>query len=494
MHVRRPAVAVLAAAALSLPLLGAVPGPVTAAPPTGVSAELTTDPAGEALVARRGRVTVPVGSTFLLRGKAAGGKRTVTLREKKGRKLRKVARTRTTKRGEYTFRVRAGNRVRTRTFVATAPRTRGAKAYRSALKVRVVRRSGGPVPPTAPPQPPGTPVPPTPAPPPPPPPPTPTGVGATWDRPQVAAYAAATVVSGAVTGVPGGRTVVVQGQFGNDWLPLAGGTSLADGSFAIPLPTDFLRSTSTRVVVEATATASAAVSPVASTSVVPHYTPSGADPNNWRPIDETVRLRFNSCEPVRYRVNYTHAPAYARASVAEAVRHLRFATGLSFVDAGDTDAHSWAVSGAPGIDYATTDLLISFGGQQHTTADMSGNVLARGGPSRGWNASDAQGGHVQIDGSQVFVDYLTPGTGITWEPSMMTRVLYHEVGHALGLGHAGGEDQIMSPTFREGVTPQYFGRGDLTGLATLGMQYGCSRLPARDGDTPRVVELDLALP
>lgn len=496
MRLTHPAVAVLAAAAVGLPLLATSPAPVGAAVPTGVTVRL--DETSTPLTARRGRASrAEAGSVFVLRGKVTtrrGVKRAVTLREKTGRRLRTLDRARVSRKGRFSFGVRAGNRLGLRTFVVTAPRAGGLKPFRETRKVRVVSRTGTPTPtppPVAPvpgpvPVPGPTPVPtPTPTVPPAPAPLTPTTVGAAWDRPRVAAYSSATVASGTVTGAPAGRYVQVQGQFGNDWITLARGTTGADGTFAVPLPADFLRSSPTRVYVEATATATEAVTPATATEVVPDYTPSGTNPNDWTPLSTSLRLRYDACAPVRYRVNYTHAPAYARDLVERAIREAHFATGLTFVDGGDTGAHAFPADGLPGIDASTTDLLISFGGQAHTSA--SAEYLGWGGGARTYYATDAAGQHGQIDTAQVFINSVNPPPDWVWSAERMYGTISHEIAHALGLGHSAGEDQAM---YYKNLPsrPVRYGLGDLTGLRSVGLQHGCSRLVLRDGGTNRVLE------
>ena len=62
------------------------------------------------------------------------------------------------------------------------------------------------------------------------------------------------------------------------------------------------------------------------------------------------------------------------------------------------------------------------------------------------------------------------------------RLLMHEIGHAMGLGHGTDAAQIMEAHSDLENLPTQWGAGDLAGLAKLGLQQGCVQAQhARDG-------------
>jgi hypothetical protein len=68
------------------------------------------------------------------------------------------------------------------------------------------------------------------------------------------------------------------------------------------------------------------------------------------------------------------------------------------------------------------------------------------------------------------------GTGTT-----VGKLLMHEIGHVVGLGHAAGETQVMFPSLQREY-PSEWGAGDLSGLRIQGAESGC--IYEADGSVP----------
>ena len=198
--------------------------------------------------------------------------------------------------------------------------------------------------------------------------------------------------------------------------------------------------------------------------------------------------RFDPCQPVHYVVNDTLAPPGAVDDVRGAIARVAEATGISFVDGGTTDEPltlgrsayqperygerwapiliGWSTLGeGEGVDAAGDDIIVAGRGRPLRV----GNVLVSG---------------VLELNADVIVDRVTEeelpggfGAGIT-----RGRVLLHELGHVMGLGHAGNPAQLMYPELAEQTSSTAtFGVGDATGLRLIGRDAGCVEDPPVPG-------------
>jgi len=204
-----------------------------------------------------------------------------------------------------------------------------------------------------------------------------------------------------------------------------------------------------------------------------------------------VPWRFNPCEPIHYVTNASLAPPGALDDLREAFTRISRASGLEFVHDGHTDER-WAPDRAPyqpeRYGHRWAPILVSWsnlGNQGRNDVIIAG----RGSP-------------VPVDGVLVTgqldlnVDARTDqarttplpngfGEGITWG-----RVMLHELGHVLGLGHVESASNLMHEELTEHtLRSAELGIGDLQAYRLIGREAGCVQVP-----TPRPVTPDFRQP
>ncbi len=192
-------------------------------------------------------------------------------------------------------------------------------------------------------------------------------------------------------------------------------------------------------------------------------------------------VRYNPCEPIRYVVNAALAPPGTVDDLHAAVRMVEEATGLTFVNEGQTDEE------------AVGNRLIF---QPQRYGNRWAPILVTWGHGERFRmepTNPAGGQSFQVEGTYVSgvlivnVDAVAQdhnrsrpasgfGEGTTWG-----RVFIHELGHIVGLGHVARSDQIMFPELGVQAGRAEFHAGDLAGLRLLGKDAGCLPVPAPGG-------------
>lgn len=278
-----------------------------------------------------------------------------------------------------------------------------------------------------------------------------------------------------------GRTLAVSGQVGGDspanrvvrleletprgWMRVATATSDTAGGYSIEVPTDWYFSGTLRTSVEATSTTAAASTPdTFAVKVSPAYKPRGSA----RHFGLMGFARWNPCQTITYRVNAAGAPKRALGMVRQALKRVHQASGLRFSYAGATHAIAWRTD-HKGQRLSPAALTISWANVRQVSG-LRGGVVGLGGmaaASNGW----AQSAGVTLERNSRLKRGF--GAGQTWGV-----LLLHELGHAMGLGHARDGEQVMAPSISPRSLAAYQA-GDLTGLRKVGARGGCPR------DAPR---------
>ena len=178
-------------------------------------------------------------------------------------------------------------------------------------------------------------------------------------------------------------------------------------------------------------------------------------------------VAFDPCRPIHYVVRPNGAPAGSLDLLPLALADISAATGLEFIDDGTTDEAPSTVRPNYQPDrYGDrwAPVLVAWSTPAEFT-ELSGDVIGLAG-SEPVTADDDQlalvSGQLVLDSEQ-FGEVLALKSGRTLAIGTIT----HELGHLVGLGHVHDEHQLMYPSARPLVS--HLGRGDLTGLAALGL-------------------------
>ena len=178
--------------------------------------------------------------------------------------------------------------------------------------------------------------------------------------------------------------------------------------------------------------------------------PDSASSFAFQTLDEHGHpFRFWPCNPIRWKHNIPDAAALA--SVRAAVEKAADASGLQFIDEGDTTFTPTRSKSAE----STAEIFIATAARKslqtegRTAAPLVGLELAV--------QAKFAGEPIRL-GVGILLDERFTG-------EYLERIAMHELGHALGLDHVNDPTQVMNPEVYH--YPAEWGAGDLAGLAKL---------------------------
>ncbi len=181
-------------------------------------------------------------------------------------------------------------------------------------------------------------------------------------------------------------------------------------------------------------------------------------------------LHWDACTPIHWRVRAAGAPAGALAVLSAAVAQIARRTGTSWVYDGADGALPTTRSlprtpgGVPSVligwaDAGSSDLLA---GQARSVLGVTRtqwfSTTLNGVAQDAWLTSAI----VALDRT----DRLPLRGGVSWQ-----TVALHELGHAMGLDHAGSSRQLMYPVLQPDLPGLQ--SGDVEGLRRVGRAAGC---------------------
>lgn len=182
--------------------------------------------------------------------------------------------------------------------------------------------------------------------------------------------------------------------------------------------------------------------------------PAG-DPNDWTYVAEDHRT-FDPCSPILWSFDGTGGYEGAEADTAEAFRRVSEVSGLTFTRTVDSSTADITVRFATKEQYPLlADSVVAFASIDETRIGAEGAA---------W-----------VERVSIVMESnlgLSPGFEAgEWHSA--GAVFTHEIGHAVGLGHAGGRFQNMASVLSH--NNRNFGAGDLTGFRVVGAGRACAQ-------------------
>jgi len=182
--------------------------------------------------------------------------------------------------------------------------------------------------------------------------------------------------------------------------------------------------------------------------------------------DKGEPVRFDPCRAIRWVYNPAGEPAGLKALIPDSIASVSAATGLAFVDDGQTDevaAFGRRLFQPERYGDGFVPVIIGWSNEA-ATPDLAGSIMGLGGSS---SVTGAYGDQRYLEGGTVLLDS-TDVAGLlkTGQGRALARaVIMHEIGHVVGLAHVADPSELMNASNTSLTT---WGPGDLEGLAIAG--------------------------
>jgi len=281
---------------------------------------------------------------------------------------------------------------------------------------------------------------------------------------------------------PKGTQLVLERKYLDAWRVADASADQTKKGFVLEVPTDQFGDFTFRVTARADNGSVVSTSARTTVTVRPPYDPVGRA--SQHAFSSDPRVRWDSCGRIRWTYNPRKSPKHGLSQVREGFRRIHLATGLEFSYAGKTAQKPNPFG--KNVDNAAIIIGWRTAKDFKPFADNPGTV-GLGGNMYFGGFEEADGSHVNkaVQGGVVLNATMRPridngfGKGFTWG-----EVIIHELGHVMGMAHAGADSQIMYPSVIRRDAD--WGAGDLAGLRRLGDTRGClQKSSARTADRPR---------
>ena len=279
-------------------------------------------------------------------------------------------------------------------------------------------------------------------------------------------------VSGKVSGPK--RKVMLQVKNDYGWRKVDADKSNKKGKFSLKAPTGWYGKRKLRVVVPRKGAFGPKIK-FAKVKVNPDYAPLGKQ-SSFTPFrSQGYKIRYNPCKQVTFQINPSNLPADGAALVTESIFRIEKASGLRYKYKGTTNAIPWTGGKGQltknanlGIAWTSPDVLPDL------ASTSQGNVLGVGGIMQALPITKRRTFMSTKTGLSIdYTDDAVYGANRGFDNgASLGAVMMHELTHAAGLDHTTGAGQLMRP-FIEADRPALFGKGDIKGLNTMGIDSGC---------------------